>query len=104
MERIRCWINKQYGERKIDFTTTPIFLLTYHKYKRMFQTGTRRMFGVNLKPHILRHSWATYLHIKGWDLLTIKEFLGHADISTTQIYAHVSAERLKEQFNKLDLH
>lgn len=71
--------------------------LTVRSVDRLVKQFGRRA-GLDFTPHTLRHSFATHLLENGADLLLIKEILGHASLSTTQKYTHVTAESMKRVY------
>jgi len=69
-------------------------------YKIVLRHAEAVGLGDRMSPHTLRHSFATHLLSGGCDLRSVQEMLGHADVSTTQLYTHLSSERLKDVYFK----
>lgn len=104
---IREYLKDARGELAGEVTSPYLFLNRFGKrisrvgfWKMLRQYGIQAGLRLKLKPHMLRHSFATHLLERGADLRSVQLMLGHADISTTQIYTHVVKERLKEVYKQ----
>ena len=103
------WIRRYLQKRKKN----PDAMFLNKNGTRITTRGARDIVGKYLaiagikqgvSPHTLRHSFATHLLNRGADLRTVQELLGHANLSTTQVYTHLTTEKLKAVYDKAHPH
>ena len=96
--KIRDFILKKFRIDTKNFliNTEGRFVTRQDVYNFIHKLGEK--FHKNISPHTMRHSFATHLLENGADLRVVQELLGHSDVSTTQLYTHISKKRLKDVY------
>ena len=93
---------RKYGQDNFSFEVLeecPIEKLNEREIRQIVtQTAKKAGLSVHVSPHTLRHTYATHMLNEGADLKSVGDLLGHENLSTTQIYTHISNERLRQVY------
>jgi len=105
IEALKIWFNHREtllkdGETAVFISKRGVRLSARSLQKRLQQWAVRQGLPANVHPHMLRHSFASHLLESSGDLRAVQELLGHADISTTQIYTHLDFQHLARVYDE----
>ena len=104
LSAIRAYLAKRPKKLRMPyalFVSQKLGRLTARQVDRLLRRYiAERNLPANISPHSLRHSYATHLLERGADLRSVQELLGHASLSTTQIYTHITPQRLKKIYDQ----
>ncbi|MDE2217457.1 MAG: tyrosine recombinase XerC [Planctomycetota bacterium] len=101
LHAIQLYMGKRGSDKPALFLNNRGGRLTERSVARMLEKYVKRAgINLNVSPHTFRHSFATHLLDRGADLRSVQELLGHANLSTTQIYTHITTERLRRVYDK----
>lgn len=97
MQRLEIWIKNVAIKRSRD-PNKPLFGLKSDRWRELIYEYSLKALNKRIHPHMLRHSCASWLYNKGWDLKKLQDYLGHESISSTQIYTHVNKKSIEDGF------
>lgn len=99
MARVYNWIKSEVSKKQGK--DVRLFKISEQRWEQILGKASQRTLGRHIHPHLIRHSASTWLAENGFSLQEISEYLGHSSIATTQLYVHLSQEKLKDKFQDL---
>ena len=105
IDRIRDWLSLRKNHSEAVFTTLSGKRLSARHIRNILNSAVKKAsLGMTVSPHTLRHSFATHMLDNGADVRVVQELLGHVSLSTTQVYTHITTERLKHFYKRYHPH